>query len=100
MSEAAAAALKVIYKKGFGYKRAGVMVTDLVDSDKVQGVFFDTIDHEKQDRLMKVIDSINAVNGNSTVRIASNGEMDQFSTRTRVSKRYTTRWDELMEVVV
>ncbi|MBR7026403.1 MAG: Y-family DNA polymerase [Bacteroidales bacterium] len=100
MSEAAAAALKAIYKKGFGYKRAGVMVTDLVDSDKVQGVFFDTVDHEKQDRLMKVIDSINALNGNSTVRIASNGEMDQFSTRTRVSRRYTTRWDELMEVVV
>ena len=100
MTEAAAAALKAIYKKGFGYKRAGVMVTDLVDSDKVQGVFFDTVDHSKQDRLMKVIDNINSVNGKSTVRIASNGEMDQFSTRAHVSKRYTTRWDELMEVVV
>ncbi|MBO4764903.1 MAG: Y-family DNA polymerase, partial [Bacteroidales bacterium] len=100
MTDAAAAALRAIYKKGFGYKRAGVMVTDLVDSDKVQGVFFDTVDHEKQDRLMKVIDSINSVNGRSTVRIASNGEMDQFSTRAHVSKRYTTRWDELMEVVV
>jgi DNA polymerase V len=100
MTEAASQALKAIYKKGFGYKRAGVMVTDLVDSGKVQGVFFDTVDHEKQDRLMKVIDSINAASGNATVRIASNGEMDQFSTRTRVSKRYTTRWDELMEVVV
>ncbi|MBR3029659.1 MAG: Y-family DNA polymerase [Bacteroidales bacterium] len=100
LTEAASEALKYIYKKGFGYKRAGVMVTDLVDSDKVQGVFFDTVDHEKQDRLMKVIDSINSVSGRSTVRIASNGEMDDFSTRSRVSKRYTTRWDELMEVVV
>ena len=100
MTEAASEALKAIYKKGFGYKRAGVMVTDLVDSDKVQGVFFDTVDHEKQDRLMKVIDNINSVSGNSTVRIASNGQMDDFSTRSRVSKRYTTRWDELMEVVV
>ena len=100
LTEAAATALRAIYKKGFGYKRAGVMVTDLVDSDKVQGVFFDTVDHEKHDRLMKVIDSINSVNGKSTVRIASNGEMDQFSTRAHVSKRYTTRWDELMEVVV
>ena len=100
LTQAASEALKAIYKKGFGYKRAGVMVTDLVDSDKVQGVFFDTVDHEKQDRLMKVIDSINSVSGRSTVRIASNGEMDDFSTRSRVSKRYTTRWDELMEVVV
>lgn len=100
MTEAASVALKAIYKKGFGYKRAGVMVTDLVESDKVQGVFFDSIDHEKQDRLMKVIDNINNLNGKSTVRIASNGEMDQFSTRAHVSKRCTTRWDELMEVVV
>ncbi|MBP5316200.1 MAG: DUF4113 domain-containing protein, partial [Bacteroidales bacterium] len=67
---------------------------------RVQGVFFDNVDHEKHDRLMKVIDSINSVNGKSTVRIASNGEMDQFSTRAHVSKRFTTRWDELMEVVV
>lgn len=100
MTEAASVALKAIYKKGFGYKRAGVMVTDLVESNKVQGVFFDSIDHEKQDRLMKVIDNINNLNGKSTVRIASNGEMDQFSTRAHVSKRCTTRWDELMEVVV
>lgn len=100
MTEAASVALKAIYKKGFGYKHAGVMVTDLVESDKVQGVFFDSIDHEKQDRLMKVIDNINNLNGKSTVRIASNGEMDQFSTRAHVSKRCTTRWDELMEVVV
>lgn len=100
MTQAAATALKAIYKKGFGYKRAGVMVTDLVASNRVQGVFFDTVDHEKQDRLMKVIDNINNTNGKSTVRIASNGEMDQFSTRSRVSRRYTTRWDELLEVVV
>ncbi|MBO7487231.1 MAG: DUF4113 domain-containing protein, partial [Bacteroidales bacterium] len=100
LTEAASKALKVIFKKGFGYKKAGVMVTDLVDSDKVQGVFFDTVDHEKQDRLMKVIDSINLSNGRSTVRVASNGEMDQYSTRAHVSRRFTTRWDELMEVVV
>ena len=100
LTEAASKALKVIVKKGFGYKKTGVMVTDLVDSDKVQGVFFDTVDHEKQDRLMKVIDSINLSNGRSTVRVASNGEMDQYSTRAHVSRRFTTRWDELMEVVV
>ena len=100
LTEAAATALRSIFKKGFGYKRAGVMVTDLVASNRVQGVFFDNVDHEKHDRLMKVIDSINSVNGKSTVRIASNGDMDQFSTRSHVSKRFTTRWDELMEVVV
>ena len=60
----------------------------------------DTLDRTRRATLMDTIDSINKIEGNYTVRLASQGEMDQFSARTMTSKRFTTRWDEIMEVKV
>ena len=100
MSERAAACLKQIFRPGYGYKRAGVMATRLIPRRGVQSSFMDTVDRTKRSQLMDVIDSINKVSGNYTVRLASQGEMDQFSTRAMTSRRFTTSWDEIMEVKV
>ena len=100
MSERAALCLKQIFKKGFAYKKAGVLCTRLVPKRGVQASFLDTIDRDRRSSLMGAIDAINKVEGNYTVRLASQGEMDQFSARTMTSQRFTTRWDEIMEVKV
>ena len=64
----------------------------------VQASFLDTIDRDRRSLLMDIIDNINKVSGNYTVRLASQGAMDQFSTRAMVSRRFTTSWDEILEV--
>ena len=98
MSERASACLKQIFRSGFGYKRAGVMATRLIPRRGVQSSFLDTVDRDRRAQLMDIIDTINKTSGNYTVRLASQGEMDEFSTRAMTSRRFTTNWDEIMEV--
>ena len=100
MSDRAAQSLREIFRPGYGYKKAGVMVTRLVPRGGVQSSFLDTLDRGKRSQLMDVIDTINRTSGNYTVRLASQGEMDQFSSRTMTSRKFTTSWDEIMEVKV
>ena len=57
-------------------------------------------DMENNVYLKDAIDAINRTSGNYTVRLASQGEMDQFSSRTMTSRKFTTSWDEIMEVKV
>ncbi|MBP5504795.1 MAG: Y-family DNA polymerase [Bacteroidales bacterium] len=98
MSERAAQMLRQIFRRGFAYKKAGVMVTKLTPKRGVQQSFMDTLDRDRRAQLMDAIDAINRTEGNYTVRLASQGEMDQFSARTMTSRKFTTSWDEIMEV--
>jgi DNA polymerase V len=41
-------ALEAIYREGYRYKKAGVLVTEIVPEDQVQGSLFDQVDREKQ----------------------------------------------------
>ena len=100
MSERAAQCLKQIFRRGYAYKKAGVMCTRLVPKRGVQASFLDTIDRDRRALLMDTIDAINKTEGNYTVRLAAQGEMDQFSARTMTSRRFTTNWDEIMEVKI
>ncbi len=98
MSERAAQCLRQIFRRGYAYKKAGVLATRLIPRRGVQASFLDGVDRPRRAALMETIDAINKAGGNYTVRLASQGEMDQFSSRTMVSRRFTTRWDEIMEV--
>ncbi|MBO4557767.1 MAG: Y-family DNA polymerase [Bacteroidales bacterium] len=100
MSERAALCLRQIFRPGYAYKKAGVMCTRLVPKRGVQASMLDTVDRSKRASLMDAIDAINKVEGNYTVRLASQGVMDQFSARTMTSRKFTTSWDEIMEVKV
>lgn len=98
LAERAATLLRQVFREGYGYKKAGVMATRLIPKGGVQGSILDTLDRGKRSSLMDIIDAINSSRGNYTVRLASQGAMDQFSTRAMVSRRFTTSWDEIMEV--
>ena len=56
-------ALRLLYglfRVGYAYKRAGVIVTDIVSSDAVQQSLFESPgDRARRSRLMQVIDSVN-----------------------------------------
>ena len=57
------------------------------------------MDREQSSNVMKTIDQINYKYGGSTIKLASEGVEKKWSMRrSMMSKCYTTRFDELIEV--
>jgi DNA polymerase V len=99
---AARRALKAIFREGYEYKRAGVLLFDFVAREQVQVHAFDHISNGKQHELvMGAVDKINAKWGRHTVVSGAMGvaniKMTQTD-RTNRSSRFTTDWRELLIV--
>jgi len=91
--------LKKIYRNGYKYKKAGVMLMDLVPAKNTQFNLFTKIDHCRNERLMKAFDKINSSWGSQTIRSAASGYERPWSMkRSRISPRYTTNWNEILTV--
>jgi DNA polymerase V len=88
--------IRAIYRDGYLYKKAGVMLTGLVPASQSQTDLFDSKDRGKSDRLMSALDSINDRWGAGTLHYASSGITKAWKTQFhRRSPAYTTDWDEL-----
>ena len=86
-----------IYKKGYRYKKAGIILYELHDSLSIRGLF--DYDRKKSDSLMKTLDAINYRYGSSTLKIAAEGVNKRWKMqRKKVSPCYTTRFNEIMIV--
>ena len=91
--------LKHLWKDGYLYKKAGVIVTGNVDERFVQGDLFDIIDRNKSKQSMKAFDTINLKYGHELVHVAlASPEGDWKLRRDNLSPCYTTNWDDLMIV--
>jgi DNA polymerase V len=87
-----------LYRKGFLYNKAGVILGELVPQGRVQGNMLDKIDRQKAARLMNAVDAVNTRLPNAPLIWAAEGIEQPWRTKfTKRSKRYTTRWDELAE---
>jgi DNA polymerase V len=53
--------LSAIWRPGFRYKNAGIMLLDLVPAASVQGALFDRPDTPRSRALMGAVDSLNRV---------------------------------------
>lgn len=93
-------ALKIVYKDGYGYKKAGVILTAISPKSSIQQKLFDTINRPKHESLMKVLDNINLQHGRSTVTVATQGLEPIQANRDHLSQRYTTSWDEILVLKV
>jgi DNA polymerase V len=92
-------ALEKIYKEGYAFKRAGVIVSGLIPETSLQPDLFDEKDREKQRRLSRVMDEIVKKNGTDNIKIAAQGDGKSWaSKREFTSKRFTTNLDEIIEV--
>jgi DNA polymerase V len=89
--------LKEIYKKGFRYKKAGVMLGLMTDKPLVQSSLFeDHLAKGKSVRLMKTLDSINTRYGAQALRVAATGTDQVWKMKSEnVSPKYTSHWDQL-----
>ncbi|HHO47885.1 MAG TPA: Y-family DNA polymerase [Desulfobacteraceae bacterium] len=92
---AALAGLKKIYRPGFAYRKAGVMLTGLMAAAIRQQNLFRPAPRDNG-ALMHALDRINDRWGRETVRYASSGLAKPWCmTREHKSPSYTTRWKEL-----
>ncbi len=93
--------LKKIYRKGYLYKKAGVMFNDLVPENQIQSDLFDARDRNRSMKLMKALDNINIKMGSSTLKYAAQGLKQNQRWKTMFEHRsqsYTTNWNQLLEV--
>lgn len=100
MVKAAKKTLKELYRKGYGYKKAGVILYDIAPNTGIQAMMFDEIDRPKHKALMQTIDSLNAHHGRSTVALASQGTHGIPSNRDHLSPQYTTEWNDILVVKI
>ena len=88
--------IRTIYRDGYQYKKAGVMLTGLVPMSQVQADLFDHHDRVHSTRLMSALDAVNERWGAGTLQYASSGITKKWKTQFhRRSPAYTTHWDEL-----
>lgn len=88
-----------IYEAGYRYKKAGVLLTGLVPEQQIQMHLFDTRDRDRARQLMAAMDRINTQMGDGAIRYAVTGFERHWQTRrSRMSPRYTTKWEELAVV--
>ncbi|STR44791.1 Y-family DNA polymerase [Iodobacter fluviatilis] len=97
LTRAAMWVLKRIYRTGFTYAKAGVMLCDLQPHTAVQGhLFLQTADPIKRAALNKVMDDINRQWGRGSIRVASAGFNQGWKMRQKtLSPYWTTRWEDL-----
>ena len=106
---AALRAFRTIYRPGFRYKKAGVIVSNIVPDDAVQGTIFgfDEELRSRQDRLSEVMDKVNRAaaggtdsSGKSLIRLAAQrpGHFADGIRRDFCSRLYTTSLDDIIEV--
>jgi DNA polymerase V len=91
--------IEQLFREGYRYQKAGIILTALVPAHQVQAHLFDQYDRERSQRLMAALDVINTQWGAGTVRYAAMGLRPQWIMRCgHRSPRYTTRWEELVVV--
>lgn len=92
-------ALDRIYKPGMNYKKAGVIVSEIVPQSAVQRSIFDSRNRARDSRIMAVLDAVNGGMGQDKLRVASAGFGRTWKLRQeRLSPCYTTNPAELLKI--
>lgn len=97
--KAAQTALAAIWRDGYRYKKAGVMLIDLGKATTVGSGLFDRRDDGRSLSRMRVLDGLNARFGRDTVAYGRTGQARPWRLRSdMLSQRFTTDWNELLRV--
>ena len=88
--------IRAIYRGGYHYKKAGVMLTGLLPASQIQADLFDDHNRRKSNRLMSALDAVNDRWGAGTLHYASSGLTKSWQTQFHYrSPAYTTDWNAL-----
>ena len=99
LCRAALFGLHVIFRPGFGYRKAGITFADILPrAARPRTLFDDAAAQAKSERLMQAVDAINRRMGGGTVSLLGQGIHPRWAMqRGHLSGGFTTRWDELAE---
>ncbi len=89
--------LNRIYRSGYKYKKAGVMLTGIRPDGEFQLDAFDTaFTDDRRQKLMETLDQVNGRYGMHTLSFASEGIRKPWQMkREKLSRRFTTNWNEI-----
>lgn len=88
--------LRNIFMQGYQYKKAGVIITEIVASAQLG--LFDTIDREKREKLMLAIDKVNG-EYRQLIKLAVQGNGREWKLKQeQLSQRYTTDMNEILTI--
>lgn len=100
MLKAANKALMQIFRRGCGYKKAGVIATGIIPRNSIQNNLFDKTDRSRHSKIMQTIDKINSSIGHDSIIIASQGFSDVKMRHEHRSPHYTTDWADIPTVTI
>ena len=93
------ACLEKIFRAGFAYCKAGVILSGLAPADKLTARMYDDERWERFRKVMQAVDEINRKWGSDTVRFAIVNPKGVWRGKCeRRSPRYTTRFEEILSV--
>ncbi|WP_368755242.1 Y-family DNA polymerase [Klebsiella oxytoca] len=97
---AATKCLDTIWRDGHRYQKAGVMIGDFYSQCVAQlNLFDDNAPRQNSEKLMEVLDHLNAKDGRGTLYFAGQGIQTSWQMkREMLSPRYTTRYSDLLKV--
>lgn len=93
-------ALRRIFRKGYSYKKAGVVLSELAPKTGTQTDLFDPVDRVRHARLMEAVDTANRLHGRNKLMVASQGFNPLQMNRRHLSKNYTSDWADIITVKV
>jgi len=100
ITDAAVQALRRAWvNRNFHYKKAGIVVWNIVSDKNFQTDLFDERDIMKINKLWKTIDQINSRTGSPVVKTAVQGKQQrEMMAQNHRSPEYTTNWNELWTI--
>ena len=97
LAAASSRLLRSIWRDGYGYKKAGVLLTD-ISVGGVQTHLFDGVDRERQQRLLDAVDAVRRKNGAGAIRVATQRDVLGAMRHEHRSPCYTTNLNEVIKV--
>ncbi|CAN1508192.1 DinP Nucleotidyltransferase/DNA polymerase involved in DNA repair [Spirosomataceae bacterium] len=90
--------LEIIYKKGYQYKKAGVILLDFCNENEIQHTLFE-VPNPRHKILMSTVDKLNTAIGQQKVKLAIQDKDRVWKMKQeKLSRRYTTKLNEIIDV--
>lgn len=100
ITAAAIEALRPIYRRGYGFKKAGIIITEIVPAANIQQSLFGNADDRlRRRRLMNVVDNINSSTmARDMVHVATRAPLESCVRCEHASRRFSTRLSDIIVV--
>ncbi len=91
--------LKKIFKTGYQYKKAGIIITEITPGNAIQTNIFDKVDREKQKRVSQLMDKLNSGFTSNVLTLAVQGTNQKWRLKQDyLSPSYTTKLKDVISI--